>query len=139
MTLLSLEAEYMAISEITKDILFVKQILEFLRTTINYPIMVKIDNIGAIYMAKNETSNHQTKHINTHYHFVKELIDVGFIKVELVRSKNNDSNIVMNNLGCKLFKKHSKTFMVEKNKNVDSLMKQKGCWKVSYGPPVFSM
>jgi hypothetical protein len=44
----SSEAEYISISEITKDILFVKQVLEFLGQTIIFPINVKVDNIGAI-------------------------------------------------------------------------------------------
>ena len=67
--------------------------------TINYPINVNVDNIGTIYMAKNESSNHQTKHINTRYHFVRELIEDGIIEVEFVRSKNNNSNIFTKNLG----------------------------------------
>ena len=57
----SSEAEYVSISEITKDILFVKQVLEFLGQKIEYPIVIKVDNIGAIYMAENNMSNNQTK------------------------------------------------------------------------------
>ena len=111
MALSSSEAEYISISEITKDILFVKQVLEFLEQKIEFPITIKVDNIGAIYMAENNTSNTQTKHVNTRYHFVRELIEEGVIKIEFVRSENNDSDIFTKNLGNELFIKHSPKFM----------------------------
>ena len=107
----SSEAEYISISEITKDILFVKQVLEFLNRKIKYPIVINVDNIGAIYMAENNTSNNQTKHVNTRYHFVRELIDEGTVKIEFVRSEKNDSDIFTKNLGKELFLKHSNKFM----------------------------
>ena len=88
-----------------------KQILEFLRQEIDFPINIKVDNIGAIYMAENNMSNNQTKHVNTRYHFVRELMEEGIIKVEFVRSENNDSDIFTKNLGKELFAKHSNKFM----------------------------
>ena len=109
-TLSSSEAEYVSISEIAKDLLFVKQNLEFADVTIRYPIIVHVDNIGAIYMAENGSSSNQTKHVNTRYHFVRELIEEGIIKIEFVKSENNNSDIFTKNLGQELFKKHSKFF-----------------------------
>jgi hypothetical protein len=109
----SSEAEYISISEIPKIILFVKQVLEFLGQNIDFPINIVVDNIGAIYMAENNMSNNQTKHVNTRYHVVRELIEDGMIKVEFIRSENNDSDIFTKNLGRELFKKHSNKFMDE--------------------------
>jgi hypothetical protein len=105
----SSEAEYISILEITKDILFVNQVLEFLGQRI--PINIMVDNIGAIYMAENNMSNNQTKHINTRYCFVRELIEDGIVKVEFVRSENNNSDIFTKKLGGELFKKHNNKFM----------------------------
>jgi hypothetical protein len=51
------EAEYISILEITKDILFVKQVLDSLGQEIDFPIHIMVDNIGAIYMAENNMSN----------------------------------------------------------------------------------
>ena len=115
----SSEAEYVLISEITKDLLFVKQILEFLKQEVEYPIEIKVDNIGAIYMAENNSSNNQTKHVNTRYHFVRELIEDGIVKIEFVRSENNDSDIFTKNLGKELFMKHSSKFM-KSDKNIEN-------------------
>ena len=115
----SSEAEYVSISEITKDLLFVKQILEFLQQEVEYPIEIKVDNIGAIYMAENNSSNNQTKHVNTRYHFVRELIEDGIVKIEFVRSENNDSDIFTKNLGKELFMKHSSKFM-KSDENIEN-------------------
>ena len=110
-TLSSSEAEYVSISEIAQDLLFVKQNLEFADRTIRYTIIVHVDNIGAIYMAKNGSSSNQTKHVNTRYHFVRELIEEGIMKIEFVKLENNNSDIFTKNLGQELFKKHSNFFM----------------------------
>jgi hypothetical protein len=110
-TLSSLEAEYVSILEIAKDFLFVKQNLEFANITICYPIIVHVNNIGAIYKAKNGSSSNQTKHINIFYHFVRELIKEGVMKIEFVKLENNNSDIFTKNLGQELFKKHSKKIM----------------------------
>ena len=69
-TLLSTEAEYVAISEISSEMLFLKGMLEFLGLKVSYPIHVLADNIGAIYLTKTATGSNRTKHVDTRYHFV---------------------------------------------------------------------
>ena len=52
-TLSSTEAEYVALSQVCCEILFVKQVLKFLGEEINYPLTVYSDIMGAIYLAYN--------------------------------------------------------------------------------------
>ena len=82
-----------------------------MKEDIEHPIIVKVDNIRAIYIAKNNTTNNQTKHINTRYHFGRNYIKNGTIKIDFVRSENNDSDIFTKNLPKELFIKHSNKFM----------------------------
>ena len=49
----SIESEFIGITDICKEILYVKQIMEFLGENIEYPIIINVDNQGAIWMAKN--------------------------------------------------------------------------------------
>ena len=93
MTLSSKEAEYIAISEVYREILFVAQILEFLNVKVKHPIMVQVDNVGAIYMANNQTTRQKTKHVDVHYHFVREYIDDGMVQIVFVKSKDNDADV----------------------------------------------
>ena len=66
----STEAEYYALSEAVAEIKFIAQLLKFLDIEIEFPIIVHIDNIGAIYLSRNATSGNRTKHIDTCIHFV---------------------------------------------------------------------
>jgi hypothetical protein len=63
-TLSLTKAEYVALSEITKEVMFVKQVLETMGIKLNLPILVKIDNVGAIHLSNNHSLSQQTKHID---------------------------------------------------------------------------
>ena len=43
----SIEAKYIAELEILCEILFIRQILEFMHIKVKYPIVIKYDNAGA--------------------------------------------------------------------------------------------
>ena len=47
------EAEYVAISEVVKEIKFIYQLLESIDVKLSLPIKVRVDNIGAIWLANN--------------------------------------------------------------------------------------
>jgi hypothetical protein len=51
-TLLSTEAEYVAISEAVKELKFTYYLLSDLHIKVNLPIVVKTDNIGAIFYVR---------------------------------------------------------------------------------------
>ena len=68
-TLSSTEAEYVSVSELVKEIVFVLQILELLEIKVQLPIKLFIYNIGAIFMARNNASGPGTRHVNFRYHF----------------------------------------------------------------------
>ena len=106
-TLSSTEAEYVAISEMCAEIMFLKQVLEFLKIKVVLPIIVRVDNVGAIYLAQNAVSGPRMKHVDIRYHFVQDYIEDGIVKIVFVKSEENDSDIYTKNLGEELFHKHS--------------------------------
>jgi len=106
-SLSSTEAEYVAISEVAMEILYVAGILKFLGVPLEYPITVNVDNIGAVYLTKNATTGSRTKHIDTRYHFVREYIEDGIVKVQFVRSEENHADIFTKNLNTETFVRHS--------------------------------
>ena len=106
-TLSSTEAEYVAISEMCAEIMFLKQVLEFLKIKVVLPIIVRVDNVGAIYLAQNAVSGPRMKHVDIRYHFVRDYIEDGIVKIVFVKSEDNDSDIYTKNLGEELFHKHS--------------------------------
>ena len=84
----STQDEYFAISEICKEIILIKQVLEFLGGDIEYPIIVNVDNVGAIYLAQN-CDGKRMKHMDVRYHFLREYIEKDVIKIIFVKSKDN--------------------------------------------------
>ena len=105
-TLLSTEAEYVAMSEVTKEIIFVKQLIETMGIELHLPIIVRVDNVGAIYIANNYTTSQRTKHIDVRTHFVREFIEDGIIKIVFIKSEDNDADIFTKNTSEELYDKH---------------------------------
>jgi len=105
-TLSSTEAEYFAASKITKEIMFTKQVIESMGLELEYPMIVKVDNVGAIYLANNHSTSQRTKHIDIRTHFVREFIEEGILKIVFVKSANNDADILTKNTTEEIFLKH---------------------------------
>lgn len=91
-SLSSSEAEYVGITEISKDILYIRNLLEFLgRKVLELPIVVQCDNTGAIYLTGNRESR-RTKYMDTKYHFVREYVEDGILKVIFVPTGENKAD-----------------------------------------------
>ena len=115
MTLSTSEAEYVALSEVVKELKFITQVLETMKVNVKLPITVHIDNVGAIFMATNQTSSDRTKHVDVRYHFVREFIEDGVVKIKFVRSKENDADLFTKNVNGELYDKHSQKLVWSKS------------------------
>ena len=116
-SLSSTEAEFNAIGEICIEISFIKNIVEFMGITIELPITVFCDNVGAIFMSYNAKTSPRTKHVAIKRLFVREFIEDGDIIIKFVRSENNDSDIWSKNTSVATFERHSNKFMVYHDAN----------------------
>ena len=110
----STEAEFIALSEVVKEIRFIYQVLTSIGIEIELPIIVHVDNIGAIFMSKTVSVSQRTKHVDIRSRFVNEFIEEGFIKVIFVKSNENISDLFTKNLGSELFNKHAQKIVGEK-------------------------
>ena len=62
------------------------------------PIKVQLDNVGAIWLAKNNSSvSERPKHVDLRAHFVTEMIKDQVIEINFVKSAQNDSDIMTKN------------------------------------------
>ena len=111
-SLSSTEAEFNAIGEVCAEIMFIKNIIEFLGITLQLPIVVNCDNVGAIYMSYNAKTSPRTKHVSIKRLFVREFVQDGEIAIKFVRSENNDSDVWSKNTSVAVFEKHTNKFMV---------------------------
>ena len=116
-TLSSSEAEYVAMSEAVKEIRFIYYLLSGMGVQIKIPIVVRCDNIGAIFMAENSSSGVRTRHIDTRYHFVREHVVDEFIKIIFVKSNENVADMFTKNIGKEIYEKHMKRFLGKDESN----------------------
>ena len=110
-TLSSTEAEFIAMTEATSNIVFIKQKMDFLDMTMKVPIEMNVNNTGARCISEKEYASQRTKHIDVRYLFIREHIEKGEIKIRTVKSKRNTSDLFTKNLGHKLFWKNTYNLM----------------------------
>ena len=91
------EAEYVALSEVLKEIKFLYQLLSSMGIRVPLPIKVKVDNIGAIWLANNSGVSERTKHVDCRAHFVKSFVVDKIVEIVFVRSENNESDMMTKN------------------------------------------
>ena len=118
-SLSSSEAEYYALSEAAKEIKFVVQILESIGIKVQMPIVVCVDNVGAIFMSENVSATSRTKHVDARYHYVREFVEDGFIKIVFVKSKENKSDIFTKNVTQDIYSLHVTNYVISKEKLTD--------------------
>jgi transposase InsO family protein len=112
-TLSSTEAEHFAVSEVAKEILFIKQLLETIGIEVELPIIVRVDNVGAIFLGNNFSVGQRTKHIDIRTHFVRKYIEDDILKLVFIRSEDNDADIFTKNTTEDLYVKHSNKMVEE--------------------------
>ena len=114
MPLSSSDAEYIALSNAVNEVMFVIQFLRSMTILVKYPVTLRVDNIGAIFMASNITTISYTKDVNIRYENLNEYVEDRIIKIIFVKSVDNESNILNNYLSAELHEKHSKKRVDEK-------------------------
>ena len=98
------EAEYIALSEVVKQLKFIIQLLETMNITVETPITIYVNNVSAIWLSNNQTKSERTKHIHIRTSFVKEYQDDGEILIKFVKSEENDADINTKKLQIQSFK-----------------------------------
>ena len=105
------EAEYVALSEAAKEVKFVVQLLESIGFKVKKPVKVRVDNVGAIYIAENPSTSQRTRHIDTRYHFVREMVNDEYIEIVFVKSENNLSDGFTKNISKESQQRHEETYL----------------------------
>ncbi|GJZ29364.1 hypothetical protein Tco_0574011 [Tanacetum coccineum] len=84
----TIEEEYMALTEVVKEAIWLRGLLEDLGIELN-TVVVNCDNQGAIHLSRNHVFHERTKHINVRYHFIREVLEAKTVKVLKVGTEHN--------------------------------------------------
>lgn len=99
----SAESEYLALAHTTKEVLWLKSLMQELGVEkfIHTPVSVKIDSQAAMFIAKNQTTSERSKHIDIRHHFLRDYIEQNVICLEHVASVNNVADLLTKNISKK--------------------------------------
>ena len=98
MSLSTTEAEYLALTEGEKQLVWLWQLLGDLTTDQMKPTSIWSDNLGVITLS-NDTSYHAcTKHINITYHFICERVASNEATLTYIQSKENPTDLMTKSL-----------------------------------------
>ena len=108
----TMESEYMALTDATKELVWVRNLLAELGHSNNHsnnqsvnPTDLFSDNQGAIALAKNPVSHSRAKHIDIRHHFVREAIQDRIIWVQHIPTAEMTADSLMKTLGHEKHKK----------------------------------
>ncbi|GJS47219.1 retrovirus-related pol polyprotein from transposon TNT 1-94 [Tanacetum coccineum] len=82
------EAEYVALTEVVKEVFWLRGFLEELGVERN-AVAVNCDNQGAIHLSQNHVFHERTKHINVRYHLIIEVLEAKMVEVLKVGTEHN--------------------------------------------------
>ena len=106
-TLSTTPAEYVAMSDMGKENLFLRQVWYFMLPKARMPcIAMYEDNEGAIQIAKHPISNSNSKHIDVRHHFLRELVERKEIEIIHIASQYQHADFLTKALPEREFEFH---------------------------------
>ena len=93
-SLSSTEAEYIALSETTQEAIWLKRLCDDFNIEIKHPVPILVDNQSAIKIVDNYKFSNSTKHIETRYHFVKDIKQRNIIDVKYCPGEHNIADML---------------------------------------------
>lgn len=96
----STEAEYRAIASTTSELCWISSLLTELGISVSTKPVLYSDNIGATYLAANPVFHSRMKHIALDYHFVRQFVQSGQLRVTHVSSTDQLADALTKPLPC---------------------------------------
>ena len=102
----TLEAEYIAASEATKEAFWYKKFVVELGVMSSDAIPLYCDNNGAIALAKEPRSHQKFRHIERRFHLIHDYLEKDYVEVKRVDSTDNVANPLTKSLGQQKIEAH---------------------------------
>ena len=97
------EAEYVALSAAVQESLWLQQLMSDILNKSVRLMTLQEDNKSTIALAKNQHTHGRTKHIDIKYHFIRDMVESGRIKLQYCPSESMIADIFTKGLSIKQF------------------------------------
>lgn len=107
-TLSTMEAEYVALSQCVKEVAWLRELLSELQMehSLENATDIMCDNQACISHANNPIESSRTKHVAIKFHYVREKVNDGVVQLLYMPTEDNIADIFTKPLGKTLFEKH---------------------------------
>jgi hypothetical protein len=95
----SCEAEYIALTETCKEVVWLIDIAKGMDVNVKEPITIFTDSQSCMAMIKNEKFSGRTKHIDARYHFIRDQVSRGRVQLKYVPTDINIADLMTKPLG----------------------------------------
>ena len=109
-TLSVTEAELVAATQCAQDMLFAMRVVESMGLKVKKPMILEIDNKGAVDLTHNWSVGGRTRHVEVRQYFLRDLKEDGIIWAKWISGESNSSDMFTKNLGGPPFEKHVTTY-----------------------------
>jgi hypothetical protein len=109
--LLVTEAELFAATNNAQDMLYTKRIIESLGLHVQLPMILEVDNKGAVDLVNNYSVGGRNRHVETRQYFLRQLKEENIIKAIWTPGELNSSDLYTKNLARADFEKHTKAYV----------------------------
>ena len=89
----SVEAEYVALTEASKEMIWLQRFMEELGKK-QESSRLYCDSQSAIHLVKNSAFHSKTKHIQLRYHFIRSVLEDGQLKLEKIHTSQNPADML---------------------------------------------
>ncbi|MCO5580368.1 hypothetical protein L7F22_034235 [Adiantum nelumboides] len=96
----STEVEYSGATTAACEVAWLKMLLQDLEIQVQDSIVIYCDNINSIQLAQSPVFHACTKHIEVHYHFIRERVLDGDINLDYVGTKDQAADLFTKALGA---------------------------------------
>jgi hypothetical protein len=101
----STEAEYIAMTEVAKQIEWLHNLFSEIGHEIKHPIPLNCDNQGAMFLASNPAQERRSKHIAIHYHYIRDaVLELKTLDLFYVPTVDQKADIFTKNVTFNMFR-----------------------------------
>lgn len=102
-----MEAEYTALSEACKELIWIRRLLEDMNCKQEGPTVMFEDNVSCINFVEVQRQSRRSKHIDTRMHFTRELVENGTAILKYCASENMTADLLTKPVGSNMQMKFS--------------------------------
>ena len=100
------EAEVIALVQCVQEMMYMKKVMESILLKVELPMIVEVDNKGAVDLVNSWSSSGGTKHMDVRIMYLRELKEQKILKVVWQPTKENEADVFTKNVDGATFERH---------------------------------